>query len=96
MKTIPAKVKRFRRRVAEEPCRACKMEDDTRVSHHFTFTKAGMARKAEEWESCCLCYRCHSELHNHGERSFWRERNINLELLELESKEFYNLYWWES
>jgi len=95
MKTIPAKVKRFRRKVAEKPCRACEMEDDTRVSHHFTFTKAGMAKKAKEWEACCLCYKCHSDLHAHGELSFWVKWKKDIEDLKQEGVEFYNLYWGE-
>jgi len=72
-KPLTAAEKRYRRWIILMPCEGCGMEDDTRVPHHFTFTtSAGMAQQAPDNEAVCLCYKCHSELHNHGERSFWR------------------------
>ena len=77
-----------------EPCRACEIEDDTRVPHHFTFTNdAGMAQQAPEWQSCCLCYSCHAKLHNGGEKAFWQWLGIELETLLFEGQEFYNSYY---
>lgn len=77
-----AAVKRYRRWIAEMPCEGCKIEDDTRVSHHFTFTQAGMGKQSTESNSVCLCYNCHIEiLHRHGELSFWAGLNRTKEEL---------------
>jgi len=72
-KPLTAAEKRYRLWIIEMPCEGCKMEDDTRVPHHFTFTpNAGMGEKAPENELVCLCHKCHIEkLHRHGELSFW-------------------------
>ena len=86
--------KRFRRWVAENyPCRACQIEDDTRVLHHFTFLDAGMSQKEGDELGICMCYNCHVEkLHRHGEKSFWSDLNIDLDELVFEAKEIYRGY----
>lgn len=66
--------RRYTQWLIQEPCFACEIEDDTRIGHHFTFTKAGMAKKAPMREQLCLCHSCHMEkLHKHGERTFWQK-----------------------
>lgn len=86
---------RFRKWVAENyPCRACKMEDDTRVLHHFTFLDAGMGQKEDDEKGICLCHKCHMEkLHRHGEKKFWKDAKIDLDDLVFEASEIYRSYY---
>lgn len=92
-KPLTAAEKRYRRWVADMPCEGCGLEDDTRIAHHFTFTKAGMGKQAKEHEAVCLCHTCHmGELHQHGEKSFWKKRKRKLiELVEY-ANSLYNIY----
>ena len=85
---------KFRKWVAENyPCRACFIEDDTRVLHHFTFLDAGIGQKEEDELGICLCYKCHIEkLHRHGERSFWAGLGVDLDELVLEGRGIYRSY----
>ena len=77
----------------QDPCFACEMEDDTRIGHHFTFTKAGMSKKAKINEQLCLCNECHMEkLHRHGERSFWRDEGYTEEELIYIADQKYQYY----
>jgi len=93
-KKTTAAQKRYRRWVAENhPCRACLMEDDTRVLHHFTFCDAGMGQQEDDELGICLCYNCHIErLHRHGERTFWSDLKIDLDELIIEGSNIYHSY----
>ena len=62
----------WRKRQGEEECFACGAEDGTVVGAHVRIgSLAGVGRKPSDNLIVPLCYRCHSQQHEHGELSFW-------------------------
>lgn len=90
--TITAKDKRYRRKLSELPCCACKIQNDTVCGHHLTWLRRGK-NKALEKHQVPLCYECHIEkLHRHGEKTFWKNLGKTLAQVQDYAERLYKYY----
>ena len=68
--------KQYLKYVASHPCLLCQHNETQ--AHHITITeKRGISQKVSDYYTLPLCYLHHDQLHNTGERKFWKILDLN-------------------
>jgi hypothetical protein len=68
--------KQYLKYVASHPCLLCQHNETQ--AHHITIAeKRGISQKVSDYYTLPLCYLHHDQLHNTGERKFWKILDLN-------------------
>jgi len=67
--------------VRSHACSVCGSDVAIEVAHVRLGSGAGMGQKPSDWHAVSLCKLCHAKQHTIGERTFWAQSGVNIEVL---------------